>query len=467
MLADAFQNVQVTVGPVELGNVTRFWTGLVDWWHAGEPSFSASARSIDSADAKTKRVEIRISASGPDGMVSALASTQTEDGGDAVALSAERAAYKLLFRMHDEHTTVQIDTVEQINAHAAFRQGATALAGYVRSVLDEQEDRNRRDATLQEIIENLEFVHDTFNRDPLHRVYYLETLRLQSVAYALIGRLSAALVVLEELEDATVRSQEPREQQIELEALYNQAILHWKLAMDANSLIPSEFAMARILWERIAERGAELWHAERVWQLAQFAHLHCRDWLTVNKDETQAFLVASRKLTKELEKRAERASSAGRRQCTLLAQNAHRYYAIAQLRFIAAFELPARGPFAPGADQVTPAIAAVVESSMDCFARSDAIGPATFNTLVTRAYGALLQSKWREAEDLAKLALNSEPVDQYARYIAAEAILQRCGKDKARQYLEELQLVPMEDAALIALAAHLGESAAPIEEPDN
>src|SRR5207244_7739250 len=127
-------------------------------------------------------------------------------------LSAGQAAYKLLFLMNDEHTTGQMrkDTVEQIDAHATFRQGATALAGYVRCVLDEQEDRNRRDATLQEVIENLEFAHDTFNRDPDHRVYYLETLRLQSVAYALIGRPLAALVMLEELEDETAGSQEPR-----------------------------------------------------------------------------------------------------------------------------------------------------------------------------------------------------------------------------------------------------------------
>jgi len=69
LLSDAFQNVQFTVGTIEAGSVTKFLTGLVDWWHAGEPSFSASARLIDSADAKndtkSKVVVLRISASGP------------------------------------------------------------------------------------------------------------------------------------------------------------------------------------------------------------------------------------------------------------------------------------------------------------------------------------------------------------------------------------------------------------------
>jgi tetratricopeptide (TPR) repeat protein len=461
-LADAFQNLQFTVGTVGVGNVTKVWTGLVDWWHAGEPSFSASARMIDSADAKTKLVVIRISASGgPDGMVSVLASTESQEGCDAVSLSAGRAAYKLLFRMGGEHTAVQIDaaqkkdTVEQIDAHAAFRQGATAAACFVRSVLDAQADRDRRDAILREAIENLAFVQHTFNRDPDHRVYYLEALRFQAVAYALMGREAAAVIVLEELEDATAGSARPRERQIELEAQYNQAILHWKRAVSANPPACPEFTMAGILWGRIAERGAELLHAERVWQLAQLAHTARREWPSINQREAQAVLDASRTLARDLEERAKLASGAERRQCLLLAQHAHRYYAIAQLRLIAAFHLPARGPFAPGASPVEEPIAALVEFSMECFARSGAIGPATLSTLVTRAYGRLLQLKWREAELLAKLAIAADPADQYARYIAAEAALQRHDEDMARQYLTEVQPARIEDAALIELAAHL------------
>jgi hypothetical protein len=273
--------------------------------------------------------------------------------------------------------------------------------------------------------------------------------------------------VLEELEDATAGSAKPpREKQIHLEALYNQALLHWQRAMATKPPPPSEFAMASTLWKRLAECGAELWHANDIWQLAQLAHLPWRDWLTVKVDETQAMLDASKTWRRALAERARKASGAERRQCTLLAQHAYRYYAIAQLRLIAAFELPARGPFTCGAAPVkllTPHITDRVASCMDYFARSDTIGQPTFNTLVTRAYGALLQSKWHEAEQLAKQAITasekqtitaSDPADQYACYIAAEAAVQRYDEDQARQYLAKFQSVHIEDAALNTLAAH-------------
>jgi hypothetical protein len=479
-LADAFQNLQFTVGTVGVGSVTKFWTGLVDWWHAGEPSFSASARMIESADTKRKLVIVRISASGgQDGMVSVLASTESQDGCDAVTLSAERAAYKLLFRKSGEHKARQTDegktgapadqsdaaqrkdTAEQIDAHAAFRQGATAAACCVRSVLDAQADRDRRDVTLREAIRNLEFVQHTFDRDPDHRVYYLEALRSQAVAYALMGREAAAVAVLEDLEDATAGSANPREQEIELEAQYNQAILHWKRAVSGSSLDCAALTTAGILWGRIAERGDALLPAVRVWRLAQLAYTPRRDWPSLNQREAQAVLDAGRKQAADLEEAAKKASGAERRQQLLLVQHACLYYAIAQLKYIGAFELPGRGPFGSQAGPMREAVAGLVKSSMECFARSGAIGPSALNTLVTHAYGDLLQKKWREAEELANLAMAAAPADQYARYIAAEAALQRQEEKRARQYLADLQPVRIEDAALIDLVAQLGPAAHP------
>ena len=471
--------MQFTVGAVGLGSIAKFWTGLVTWWHAGEPSFSASARLVTADDGKNKLVAVRISAFGPDGMFSSLASTRSTDGCDALSLSAGRAAYKLLFRMDDEHTAGALrkgrggeaaaaedakqaqlnrDTAEQIDAHAAYRQGASVLAQYVRSVSDMQGGQDRRDAVLLEAIDNLEFVQHTFNRDPEHRVYYLEALRMQSVAYAIMGREPAALVVLEELEDATAGSPVAREQQIELEAIYNQAILHWKRAAESSPASTLESAMASILWDRIASRGMELSQAVSVWQLAQLANVNRRDWPRISQERAQLVLDASKELASDLEDRAERASGAQRRQLLLLAQNIHRNYAIAQLRLIAAFKLTPRGPFSPEATPMAAEIGQLVESSLGYFTRSDAIGPATFNVLVTRAYGALLGKNFEEAEQLARLAAKNDATDQYARYIAAEAVLQRHGADAARQYLSDLQLARLDDTSLTELADDLRRS---------
>ena len=575
LLADAFQNVQISVGAVGLTGVAKFWSGLVDWWHAGEPSFSASARLIDADDAKTKLVAVRISASGPEGMFSALAVTKSEAECDAISLSAERAAYKLLFRMSDEHATMtqkrkaqkggspirsgdvlrqaadtttqtvvahqqvvdmqrevaeaqqqardadkraanaktqpanadaaidqkqpvevqqqavvahtlaaaahihaadahehaadthkptaQIqDTVQQIDAHAAFRQGATALARHVRSVVDAKADRDRRDEVLREAIENLEFVQHTFNRDEDHHVYYVEALRFQAIAYALLGREEAALVVLEALEDATARPstlKTARDRQLEVEAIYNQAILHWKRAGDPISSATTEATMASFLWDRIAEGDGELLHAERVWQLAQLANVPRANWPAVDAAKAQLVLEDSLALARDLEGRAKSASGAHRRYCLLLEQNLHRYYAIAQLRMIATFQLPRRGPFNSGAPPVSKELADLVQRSLACFDRSDTIGPASFNGLVTRAYGALLLSRFADAEQLAKQAIERDAHDQYARYIAAEAALQRKDQDAAGQYVAGV--TRMEDAALIDLADVLGLSPRP------
>ena len=65
ILSAAFQNLQFTVGNVGVGPVTKFWTGLVEWWHTGEPSFSANCQQLP-RDAP-KQVVIRLSATGPGG----------------------------------------------------------------------------------------------------------------------------------------------------------------------------------------------------------------------------------------------------------------------------------------------------------------------------------------------------------------------------------------------------------------
>src|SRR6185295_1859468 len=46
-LADAFQNLQFNFGAVGLGTVMKFWSGLVDWWQAGQPSLCATCLEID------------------------------------------------------------------------------------------------------------------------------------------------------------------------------------------------------------------------------------------------------------------------------------------------------------------------------------------------------------------------------------------------------------------------------------
>lgn len=448
-LAEAFQNLQFNVGTVGVNAVVKFWTSLVEWWRTGEPAFSATCQEIDTADGAGKQVVIRLNASGPGGTVSVLASTPRGESVDAVSLAAERAAYKLLFRMKKNQ-----DTAAQIDGHAAYRQGVAAVSCCVRSVVDAQTDKDRRNAAVVKAIQNLEFARQTFNRDLNHRVYHLESLRFLAIAYALIGRDAAARQVFEELEDATTGSSAVRDQQLEIEAQYNQAILYWKSLFAAGGQSRAASSMSETMFDNVA-RDPTLAAAAHVWQLAQLGNLSRRGWLSLNKDNTRCTLEKAATLAKELDAVAAKASGSERRHYALLAGHARRHLAIAQLGFVAAFDLPARGPFAGNGNHVTPEILSLVQSAFDCLRKSEQIGPLSTTALAARAYGLLLLSKWLDAEEAAGEVISTDKADQFALYVAAEAALQRKDLVSARKYAQDVTPIQIVDPALRDLIAQL------------
>jgi tetratricopeptide (TPR) repeat protein len=226
VLSDAFQNLQFTVGNVGVGAVTKFWTGLVEWWHTGEPSFSATCQDVTGPDGA--HVVIRLSSTGPAGTASVLATHDRQNGLDVLSLCAERAAYKLLFTMSDYP-----DSAAQIDGHAAFRQGVTSLSRSVRAIVDTKINKEERERSIFTGICNLEEARRSFERDGDHRVYHLQSLRFLGIAYALVGRDVAARTILEELEDAADKptpaqkeADRKRNQQLKVEAQFNQAMLY-------------------------------------------------------------------------------------------------------------------------------------------------------------------------------------------------------------------------------------------------
>ena len=251
VLSDAFQNLEFTVGSVSVGPVTKFWAGLVEWWRTGEPSFSATCHELALSET-VKQVVIRLSAAGPDGMASVLATTDREVGVDAVSLGAERAAYKLLFTMSDHS-----DSAAQIDGHAAFRQGVTSLSRTVRAIADTRIDQDERSDDIRKAIHNLEAARRSFERDREHRVYHLQSLRFLGVAYALVGREPAARTILEELEDVADKPpkqdscrpypehERHRDQQLKVEAQLNQAMLYCRHGRGEQRPITRRFGHGR------------------------------------------------------------------------------------------------------------------------------------------------------------------------------------------------------------------------------
>jgi tetratricopeptide (TPR) repeat protein len=463
-LAMAFQNLQFNVGSVGIAGVAQFWTALVEWWRTGEPALSGAAHEVTMGD-QTKHVAIRLTAAGcRQGTVSVLASTERLEGVDAVSLSAERAAYKLLSRlgMHDDsapqrnsaqqkHAPQQKDSPQQIDGHAAFRQGVTSMASCLRSLVDAESAREHRNAALVKTIANLEFARQTFSGDSDHRVYYLEATRLQAIAFACIGRDAAARKLLEDVQDAIPTITSGRDRQLLAEAGYNQAMLHWKEARTPGTAQGAAF-MASSLFEQVAAEGDDaLKNVVHVWQLADLADLTRREWLALDGDEARNRIQDAARLLETIDAAANNAKASDKRPYALLASRARRSFATAQLRFIAAFELPSRGPFANGDRALPASLCDIVRSSLDSFNRTAQLGPLPSDVLGVRAYGLLLQSQWIDAEEAARQAIAANKADQFALYVAAEAALQRQDLPTARKYLQEIQPAPVIDPALVDL----------------
>ena len=494
ILNDAFQNLQFSIGPVGVGSVTKFWTGLVAWWRTGEPSFSATCQELTMPEGP-KQVVIRLTSTGPAGTASVLVSTDRQSAVDAVSLSAERAAYKLLFTM-SEHR----DSAAQIDGHAAFRQGVTTLSRLVRAVTDEKTDKDQREKDIFKSIHNLEVARRSFEREPDHRVYHLQSLRFLGVAYALVRRDAAARIILEELEDLTDRpparvvkqpsrpdgtwkraraairsvgagktnstsrlpnAPDPavqeaarrRDQQLKVEAQFNQAMLYCRTVLEAEVIPGAAFALADALMDRVAHADATLASSVRVWKLLHRNNMFWRDWVSLTPEEIGAIrkeVESAASLPQQLDALAASAVGSDRRHFTLLGAHARRNLAVVQLRCLAAFELPARGPFAHGAGPLPEDTRERVRRAFDFLGASVLLGPLSPGGALAHAYGLLLLCRWFDAEEAARALFEADATNQFAMYIAAEAALQRGDLTVAVKYVKRAEATIVLDPALRA-----------------
>ena len=457
ILSDAFQNLEFTVGNVSVGPVTKFWAGLVEWWHTGEPSFSATCQELALSDT-VKQVVIRLSATGPQGTASVLATTDRQVGVDAVSLSAERAAYKLLFTMSDHS-----DSAAQIDGHAAFRQGVTALSRSVRAITDTTIGKDERSTDIFKAIHNLEVARRSFERDLDHRVYHLQSLRFLGVAYALVARDAAARTILEELEDVADKRpaqgigrpyeehERRRDHQLKVEAQLNQAMLYCGMVARSGDESRAGLAMADALMDSVKAEDPSLADAVRVWRLMHLNNMAWPEWRTLAAGDIAAIreeIEGADGLPDQLEQRAKKAVGADRRHNSLLAAHARRNLAIARLRCLAAFELSPRVPFAKRGRPVSEDVYEKVRNAFILMGASGLLGPLPPRAALARAYGLLLLSQWFDAESAALEALKADAGDQFAMYVAAEATLQRGDFVAALKYFRDAQQIAIMDPDL-------------------
>jgi tetratricopeptide (TPR) repeat protein len=477
----AFQNIQL---PGATAGVAKFVRAVFDWWHDGDPTLSGFVKQLPASDQPsaaadgTKQVAVRLTCADFERTVSTLATTDIAPGIDALRISAERAAYKLALSLLPPGRKDCPDTAEQIDAHAAFRQGAKALSCQVATVTDTEADKQVRQAELKNAIDNLEFARQVFARDAGHRKYYLASMRLQAVAYALTGRITASFARLEELENTTTGRDDAREKELCLEAIYNQAILHMKAGIPAaaantpveapaaapdvrtagaasamtssststpNDTAPTsnvksspngsgsapvypELAIAAALLDRAMKAGDDSVSAiASAQKMRIYATVRRPDWhiLAEDRNKIQVAITAAAALPKRFDHLAEDSTGAERRLFTEIARTVRRSYATALTLFVYTFVARGRGPFEIGADPLPHPLRAVLRSALDCFVRISTLADPPEDVLENWAYALLLLGKFRKAQRFGEKILKRNPANEFAVYIVVEAALQR------------------------------------------
>jgi hypothetical protein len=147
-LHEAVQNLQLKAGNgLDIGSVARFLRSIVDWFNVGVPTISGIAENQD------KVFSIHLAASGGRIKCAAVtASTEAAPGIDSTQLSAERAAFKFLFRMRYPGMTT-----DEIDGFSALRQGVVQFAQYAGTVPGVGDNAVTRTSSLAKAAFNLNF----------------------------------------------------------------------------------------------------------------------------------------------------------------------------------------------------------------------------------------------------------------------------------------------------------------------
>jgi tetratricopeptide (TPR) repeat protein len=457
VLAEAFQNLTFNIGGIGFNAVAKFWKALMDWWHAGEPTFSGVAEEVTPADGSAKQLMIRLTtAGGPYGTVSVVASSPREgDDPSCIALTAERAAYKLLYRIAQNE-----DTAEQVDAHAAFRQAANLLGCLVRSTADTTSDAEKmRDQHTVAVLNSLEFVRQVFARDESHIVYYHESLRLLAVGFVLVRKYEAALTRLRELEDSVAGRQDQRSKDLEVESLYNQAMLHFCGALSREVETGRELGIAEFLLSQVQKHRTDpLAKAAAARKVVLLTRKSVSDWLALGSDAVETLLCAARDTLKELEDSHKDAVAAHRRASYLIASELRRSIAMARVRGIVAFHVSDRTWWGLDEGKKKP-IRDQIQSSLADLEAADIL-KATTDSQALRGYALLLTGRYEDAGRYAQSASKLDEKNPWACYVEAESFFQRGDREAAAKRIQEFKGNDSTLPTLLVLKALLAKSEA-------
>lgn len=334
-LDQAVQNLQIrTAAGIDVGSVARLLRSIVEWFNAGAPTISGIA------EFTPERANINLFASGgPISAAAVSATTKAASGIEPIQLSAERAAFKFLFRMKYPYLTD-----DEIDGFSALRQAATRFAQYVGTVPGVGDDANTRISSLEHAAFNLGFFRTSIphgeppkqpdstkdgdpKKDRSKREQESEreslnitdeirqaTLLAEGVAHALVGKprhLTLAIDCFRQLQDWPGT---PETLPLRQQAMYNEAIV-WR---ELGSIGQCVLLLTNLIGERApdtVEPGRQpispaavsdaLRYPARLARLTSFAKYERGDWSTLPEPRINLLMTDAEELAGDLKKLQE------------------------------------------------------------------------------------------------------------------------------------------------------------------
>lgn len=304
-LDQAVQNLQLRSAGIDIGSVARLLQSVVQWFNTGSPVISGIA------ETKDKNVSIHLAArGGRNSSISITTSTAEAPGISPVELSAERAAFKFLFRVsHPELTNDQID------GFSALRQGAAQFAQYAETVPGVGDDAKKRTSSLAKAAFNLSFFRASIPRHDFGSSLSPSSLNIteqvrqsvllaEGVAHALAGgeqEQNLAIDCFHQLQDwpDSEKTSVLRDQ-----AVYNEAIVWRELKRPGQCIL----RLTELLGERTPDTASPEQKGEvpkkaaprdlpdairfpaRVARISAFAQYKLSDWETLPPSRAQMLI---------------------------------------------------------------------------------------------------------------------------------------------------------------------------------
>lgn len=434
-LSAALQTLTLPLGATSFNIVASLGQSIVTWWKTGGPTFSATVLQA-ATSSQSQEVTVRLTcAGGPPAHVTVFASSEPQPGLNVVSYAADRAAYKLLYRIQKPDADPAI-----IDAQAAFRQGADQLYQHYEPVANAAKDA--RTAALTKALFNFEFARVIFS--PLGEEAFIlpDILRFHAFTNALLGNQTQALARLEELEDLTTPETRMTDlAQLRREAAFNQAVLHQRNAARDSKSPSAELTQAILAYDRVIEKEdfnqgftpprADLdgiTFAAECGQINALAQVARSDWPQFDKTAITDWIDRANKFVDNLVQPPPPAAFrvSDQRTWEHIRFQSRRSFAFAALRFIEVFDdvasdrkaFEARSPLPDSLTAQSKARAKFAVGQLEKYAHIVAPAPDLLNAL---AYAYLLRGHYSAGEAAARKAIALDAACEYAYYLAAEA----------------------------------------------